>query len=212
MLIVFGRGVTRGTDGWALTAATAGRVRAAADYVKACPAPPDGRPVRVIFSGGWAEASAGTPAPPEGWREADVMLREASGLGLEGLAELYAESRSRSTLENLLCVVEDGLLDGITFDPEHPLGLVAQPPHAPRIRYLARKVLRLPDACLLDVPAPGPDQPVGLLPERVLGVAARLTLLGATRHATLLRRERCAVAAVRGLERLIRLRGTAARV
>ncbi|MEV0128681.1 YdcF family protein [Dactylosporangium sp. NPDC050688] len=196
VLLVFGRGVTTAGGRHALTPAGAARVSAAIDYVHAhrdafavAAAP------LVVFSGGWAEASQGAPRPPEGHREADLMLAEALAAGLSAHAELKIECRSRSTLENLLHTVEDGLLAGHAFGPGHPLGLVSHAWHLPRIRFLARKVLGLRGAALLDVPAAG-GEPAARR-ERALHLASRLWFLGVTDPARLLRRERAMVASLR---------------
>jgi len=196
VLLVFGRGVTATGGRHVLTPASAARVGAAIDYVHAhreafgaATAP------LVVFSGGWAEASRGEPRPPEGCREGDLMLARARAAGLAAHAELKAECRSRSTLENLLHTVEDGLLAGHAFGPGHPLGLVSHAWHLPRIRFLARKVLRLRGTALLDVPATG-GEPASRR-ERALHVASRLWFLGVTDPARLLRRERAMVASLR---------------
>ncbi|MEU4222033.1 ElyC/SanA/YdcF family protein, partial [Actinoplanes sp. NPDC026623] len=153
---MFGRGVVRAADGWVLTEAGAARVDAAIAYVAthvaayaAAEAP------RIVFAGGWPEASTGVAAPAAGAFEGDLMLRAAREAGLHRHAELHAENRSRSTLENLLNTVKDGLLDGYTFDGRHPLGLVTHPWHLPRVRLLAGRILGLRGPALLDVPAYG---------------------------------------------------------
>jgi hypothetical protein len=205
--MVFGRGVTRADDGsYTLTAASAARVRAAADYVTAHAddyrhADPH-RPPLIVFSGGWAEASAGAAQPPAGQREGDLMLHRAHAAGLDRYTGLVAETRSRSTLENLLHTVEDGLLRGRRFDPAHPLGIVSHPWHLPRVRFLAGKVLKLRGAALLDVPAVGGEAPARLWSHHVTHLAARLSLLGVHGSDALLRRERTLVTAIRHAERL----------
>lgn len=144
---------------------------------------------RIVFSGGWAEASAGAQPPPEGCREGDLMLAEAVAAGLDRQAELRAETRSRSTLENLVHTAEDGLLDGYTFGASRPLGLVSHAWHLPRIRFLAGKVLGLSGPALLDVPVPGGSTD-GRGGERLAYLAARLVLVGTSDPARLVRRER----------------------
>jgi hypothetical protein len=206
VLVVFGRGVLAARDGYALTAASAARVQAAVDYVAAhagafaaafAAAPEGGAPPRIVFAGGWAEACEGAPAPPAGCREGDLMLRWARAAGLDRYAELRAETRSRSTLENLLHVRRDGLLADRAFDRDRPLGLVSHPWHLPRVRFLAGKVLRLRGPALRDVPACGGEVPRGWRSERALLLASRLCFAGAPDAAALLRRERRLVAAVR---------------
>jgi hypothetical protein len=168
--------------GYALTAGSARRVRAAADYVAAA-----GSPSRIVFTGGWAQARQGAAEPPAGCREADLMLAAAHDAGLHRHADLRTECRSRSTLENLLNIVEDGLLAGFSFDAAAPLGIVTHHWHLPRVRFLAGKVLGLRGAALLDVPAVGEP---GSLFEHAVRAASRLYFAGVQDAATLLRRER----------------------
>jgi hypothetical protein len=201
VLVVFGRGVLAARDGYALTGASAARVRAAADYVAAhegafAGAAARGPSPRIVLAGGWAEACEGAPEPPVGCREGDLMLRAAREAGLDRYAELLAETRSRSTLENVLHLRRDGLLAGHAFDPARPLGLVSHPWHLPRVRFLAGKVLRLRGPALLDVPAGG-DVPRGWRSERALLLGCRLCFAGTRDPAAMLRRERWLVAAVR---------------
>jgi uncharacterized SAM-binding protein YcdF (DUF218 family) len=196
VLLVFGRGVTTTGGHYALTPAGAARVRATIDYVYAHAAAFAAAPAPlVVFSGGWAEASRGASRPPEGCREGDLMLAAALAAGLAAHATLRTECRSRSTLENLLHTAADGLLDGHVFGPGHPLGLVSHAWHLPRVRFLARKVLRLRGAALLDVPATG-GEPASSR-ERALHVASRLWFLGVTDPAVLQRRERAMVTSIR---------------
>lgn len=211
MLVVFGRGVRWADGGYALTPASAARVRAAADYVTAnqatwARAAARGPAPRIVFSGGWADACEGADQPPTGCREGDLMLHQARAAGLDRHAELYAESRSRSTLENLLHTAGDGLLAGHVFSARQPLGIVSHAWHLPRIRFLAGKVLRLPGAALLDVPATGGDLPARWPSERTVHLASRLWFLGTRDPAGLLRRERTMVASVRRAELLARRR------
>jgi hypothetical protein len=201
VLLVFGRGVTAANGRYDLTPAGLARVRAAVDYVTRHP----GVAPRVVFSGGWAEASEGAVAPPDDCFEGDLMVRHARAAGLDRLAELRAETRSRSTLENLLHIVEEGLLAGYEFGAHQPLGLVSHAWHLPRVRYLAGKVLGLGGAALLDIPVAG-DEPTGWKSERLLRLAARAGFLGVGSPAVLLRRERRLVAAARLAERVARVR------
>jgi uncharacterized SAM-binding protein YcdF (DUF218 family) len=199
VLLVFGRGVVRTGDDFVLTPGGAARVRAAADYVAAHRAAlAGGDRIRIVFTGGWPEASAGAAAPPVGAREGDLMVRAAYAAGLDEYADLYAETRSRSTLENLLNTVEDGLLSGYAFDARAPLGLVTHAWHLPRVRFLARRVLGLTGAALRDVPAYGGE----VRDDRGALLLARLGFLGA-RADQLLRRERGMVAAGRLARRVI---------
>ncbi len=203
VLLVLGRGVRCTDGGWALTPGSVARVRAATAYAAAHAeafARAAARPL-VVFSGGWAEACEGAAEPPAGHREGDLMLRQARAAGLDRHADLVTETRSRSTLENLLHTAEDGLLAGRTFDARHPLGLVTHPWHLPRARYLAGRVLGLRGAALLDVPATGGET---RSTERLTHLASRLWYLGARDAAGLLRRERRLVASLRRAERLVR--------
>jgi uncharacterized SAM-binding protein YcdF (DUF218 family) len=183
-LLVLGNGVT--PDG--LTPGSLARVRAAVDHVAA-----GARPSRIVFSGGWAQARDGAPAPPEGCREADLMLAAAREAGLDRAAELRYECRSRSTLENLLQIRADGLLDGLDLGPSRPLGVVTHAWHLPRVRYLAGKILGLRGASLLGVPAAGSPP----LYEYAIRAASRIGFLGVHDPARMLRRERQMVALLR---------------
>lgn len=160
--------------GHAHAPASLARVLAAADYVQtntaafqAAPAP------RIVFSG---------------CREGDLMLRAARSLELHRYAQLRAETRSCSTVENLIHTVEDGLLDGYEFSPQQPLGLVSHSWHLPRVRLLAGRVLRLRGAALTDIPATG--APPTWWSEPSARVLCRLCLLGAQDARRLLSAER----------------------
>jgi hypothetical protein len=206
VLMVFGRGVVTAGGGHALTPASAARVQAAVEYIAAHEAAyaTQGRRPRIIFSGGWAEACEGADAPPVGCREGDLMLARAHAAGLERHADLCAETRSRSTLENLLHTLEDGLLAGHAFDARHPLGLVSHAWHLPRVRFLAGKVFRLRGAALLDVRATGGEAAGPWGSAHALHLASRLCFLGARDAPALLRRERRAVATMRRAEQMRR--------
>jgi hypothetical protein len=215
VLVVFGRGVQCTGGRYGLTPGSAARVRAAVQYVAAHRASfartaAAGRTPRIVFSGGWAEACEGAAQPPAGCREGDLMLDQARAAGLGRYAELRAETRSRSTLENLLHTVADGLLAGHVFGTGQPLGIVSHAWHLPRIRFLAGKVLGLRGTALLDVPAADGDVPAAAgeaaawRSERVVHLASRLCFLGARDTAGLLRRERTMVASMRRAERLVR--------
>jgi hypothetical protein len=200
VLMVFGRGLVRAGNDYTLTPAGTARVRAAVAYVAAHEAAFTGAAqARIVFTGGWPEASEGMAPPPAGAREGDLMLREAYAAGLERHAHLYAETRSRSTLENLLHTAADGLLDGYTFDAAHPLGLVSHAAHLRRIRLLAGKALGLRGPALRDVPAAGPDGS-----DRLALLTAHIGFLGAGGAAHLLRRERRIVALSRALRKVRR--------
>jgi hypothetical protein len=123
------------------------------------------------------------------------MLAAAREAGLHRHVDLRAECRSRSTLENLINTVEDGLLTGFSFARGTPLGLVSHRWHLPRVRYLAGKVLGLRGAALLDIPADGPE--TGGFYEHLVRAASRLYFAGVRDGATLVRRERQLVALMR---------------
>jgi DUF218 domain-containing protein len=204
VLLVFGRGVVAAGDRYDLTAGSRARVDAAAGYVLGHRDAFGRGGGRIIFSGGWADAGEGAGEPPTGCREGDLMVDAARAAGLDRYADLRAESRSRSTLENLLHTAGDGLLAGYTFTARHPLGIVSHAWHLPRIRFLAGKVLGLRGPQLLDVAVPGGEIPTGWRSERVARLAARVWLAGARRSAILIRRERRLVASLRLAERLSR--------
>ncbi|WP_307872804.1 YdcF family protein [Paractinoplanes ovalisporus] len=147
---------------------------------------------RIVFAGGWEQARSGAAEPPEGCREGDLMRRVALDAGVDPVS-VRIECRSRSTLENLLNVVEDGLLDGLQLGPARPLGLVTHAWHLPRARFLARKVLGLPSRALVDVPVPG----VSPLVEYGIRAASRVCFFGVRDPAVLLRRERRMVTMLR---------------
>ena len=199
VLLVFGRGVVGAGEHFTLTPASSARVQAAVDYTTTHPGV-----ARIVFTGGWAEATEDAGQPPDGWREGDLMLREALAAGLDRHADLRAETRSRSTLENLLHTSADGLLDGFSFTAGRPLGLVSHREHLPRIRFLAGRVLGLPAAALRDVPATGGETPLPWRSERAARLIARVGFLGARNPSALLRRERRMVASLRRAERLLR--------
>jgi hypothetical protein len=211
VLLVFGRGVVVAGDRYHLTAGSRARVEAAAGYVRAHRDAFDRAGGRIIFSGGWAEAGEQAGEPPVGCREGDLMVHAARAAGLDRYADLRAESRSRSTLENLLHTVGDGLLTGHVFTARHPLGIVSHAWHLPRIRLLAGKVLGLRGPQLLDVAVHDGEIPTGWRSERVARLAAHVWLAGARRGTALLRRERRLVASLRLAERLSRRTRIAAR-
>jgi hypothetical protein len=208
VLLVFGRGVVNAGGHCTLTAAADARVRAAVRYAAGhqgefAAAHAEGR-ARVIFTGGRPEACACAEPPPAGCREADLMRAAAREAGLDRYADLSVETRSRSTLENLLHTAADGLLDGHTFTSRRPLGLVSHRDHLPRIRILAGRVLGLRDAALLDVPASSAgDVPDGHRSEPLARAVARFGYLGVRDAAGLLRRERLMVGWLRHAERLL---------
>jgi hypothetical protein len=176
-LLVFGRGVTVVDGRYRLTPESLARVRAAVDH--------DGGK-RIVFTGGWALADGPAAGPPVGFREGDLMLAAAREAGVATDVELLAETRSRSTLENLLHTVEERLLGEGTFTSARPLGIVSHGWHLPRVRYLIGKILRIRGAALLDVPVAGGRRPRS---ERLLAVGSRLCFLGCADPAALRRRE-----------------------
>jgi hypothetical protein len=206
-VIVFGRGAVRRDGAYELTSASRDRVVAVIDYARihrgALAARRD--PWRIVLSGGWSGASSGAAAPPQGSREADLMLAYArvrvEGTHLAAI-DLRTESESTSTLEGLLYTVAGGHLDGCDFTARRPLGLVGHREHLPRISFLARKVLGLAPEAIAPIVAAGRDTRLGSVPEPIAHAAARAGLLGARTAQSLHRRERRMVEAVRLIERL----------
>ena len=203
VLVVFGHGIEAVDGGYALTPASTARVRAACAYLERTRTA--ARRPRVVLTGGWPAARAAADAPPAGSREGDLMLAAARAAGLDRHADLRVENRSRSTLENLTNVVQDGLLDGHTFDAAHPLGLVSHAWHLPRVRFLTGRVLGLHGRSLVDVVATGGDETTGWRYAWATYLVSRLIFLGARTPPDMLRRERCGVAAVRPVVRLLRV-------
>ncbi|MCO8270848.1 YdcF family protein [Actinoplanes sp. TRM 88003] len=177
-LLVLGNGLA----GSGLSAGSLARVRAAVSYPYV---------ERVVFSGGWEQARSGAPEPPPGCREADLMRAAALSQGMNPDV-VRIECRSRSTLENLMHVAADGLLDGLRLGPGRPLGLVTHAWHLPRARFLAGKVLGLRGATLLDVPVPGRH-----FHEYGIRAASRVFFFGVRDPEVLLRRERRMVTMLR---------------
>ncbi|MEU4770874.1 YdcF family protein [Micromonospora sp. NPDC023644] len=202
VLLVFGCGVHRVDGRWTLTPASAARVDAAVAHVATYRSGAARLPrPRVVFSGGWPGRHRCEDMPPPGCREGDLMLSRARAAGLGRYADLMAETRSTSTLENVLYAVEDGLLADVPFGPGQPLGLVSHPWHLPRVRFLAGRLLRLPTGAMLDIPVPDAGTVGSSWSPRALHAAAWLGLLGARSPAALLRRERRLVALVATLTR-----------
>jgi uncharacterized SAM-binding protein YcdF (DUF218 family) len=183
-LWVFGRGVTVVDGRYRLTPDSLARVDAALAYARRLTA------ARIVFTGGWS-LGAGSAGPPVGSREGDLMLAAARRAGAPPELDLHAETRSRSTLENVLHTVEEKLLGELAFTPARPLGIVSHGWHLPRIRYLIGKVLRLRGPAVLDIPVVGGGSPWS---ERMLAVGSRVCFLGSADPATLRRRERLMVA------------------
>ncbi|WP_089157799.1 ElyC/SanA/YdcF family protein [Micromonospora sp. NBS 11-29] len=203
VLLVFGRGVVAADDGYRLTTESVARTRAAVAYVRAHAAAfRRTADARVVFTGGWPHGPAGAPGPPPEFREGELMRALARAAGLDAYARSVAETRSRTTLQNLAHTVQDGLLGAAEFTPARPLGLVSHPWHLPRIRLLAGRVLGLAGAALLDVPVSGPD-PVPARQERAARVACRLGYLGLRTPEALLRRERRLTRAAHRVGRLL---------
>ncbi|NES13156.1 MULTISPECIES: ElyC/SanA/YdcF family protein [Micromonospora] len=191
VLLVFGRGVVADRDGYRLSAESAARVDAAVAYVTAhADAFRRAAAARIVCTGGWPHGFPAAACPPAGCREGELMLARARAAGLDRYARLHAESRSRTTLQNLVHTVQDGLLADQAFGPARPLGLVSHPWHLPRVRFLAGKVLGLTGPALLDIPTPGATAGRDRRRERALRAAAHLGYLGVHAPADLLRRER----------------------
>jgi hypothetical protein len=197
-LLVFGRGVTVHDGRFGLGPDGAARVRAAVRYVTERRAAYAGDRPRVVFTGGWARRA--TADPPAGCREGDLMLAAARIAGLDRYADLHAETRSRSTLENVLHSAEEGLLGDRTFTVTHPLGVVTHRWHLPRVRYLVGRVLAVAADAVLGIPVTAADGALDRRPwwiDPTLHAGSRLCFLGATDPAALRRRERL-IAAMAG--------------
>jgi hypothetical protein len=177
-LLVFGRGVMAVDGEYRLTADSLARVRTALEYTSRHETRLPGTGPRVVLTGGWSLADEPN-TPPVGCREGDLMLRAARLAGGSLPVDLHAETRSRSTLENVLYTVEEGLLGDRAFTAARPLGIVSHLWHLPRVRYLIGKVLGLRGGAVLDIPVvdDGPPLPWS---ERVLGLGSRLCFLGST--------------------------------
>jgi hypothetical protein len=192
-LLVFGRGVTVVDGEYRLTADSIARVRTALDYLTRNETRLAATRPRVVFTGGWSLADE-PHTPPVGSREADLMLRAARLAGGSGRIDLHAETRSRTTLENVVHTVEERLLGDRAFTVARPLGLVSHPWHLPRVRFLIGKILGLRGDAVLDIPVVG-GSPRPWWSERVLTVGSRLCLLGSTDPAPLRRWERLVASA-----------------
>ncbi|MET7470958.1 YdcF family protein [Micromonospora sp. NPDC005222] len=202
VLLVFGRGVTAGDGGYRLTAESVARTEAAVAYVRAHAEAFRRTPgARVVFTGGWPHGPAGEPAPPPGFREAELMRALAREAGLDAYARSAAETHSRTTVQNLAHTVQDGLLGTTEFTARRPLGLVSHPWHLPRVRLLAARVLGLSGPALVDVPVTAPD-PVPVRRERAARALSRIGFIGVRTPEASLRRER---ALTRAAERVGRL-------
>ncbi|MFC0097347.1 YdcF family protein [Micromonospora marina] len=202
VLLVFGRGVVAGAGGYRLTTESVARTEAAVAYVRAHAEAFRRAPgARVVFTGGWPHGPAGAPAPPAGYREAELMRALARAAGLDTYARSAAETRSRTTVQNLAHTVQDGLLDTAEFTAQRPLGLVSHPWHLPRVRLLAARVLGLSGPALADVPVTSPD-PVPVRRERAARAFSRIGFLGVRTPEASLRRER---ALTRAADRIGRL-------
>jgi uncharacterized SAM-binding protein YcdF (DUF218 family) len=206
-LIVFGRGLRKdgSTGEVSLTEPARARVVAAHRYIAdhastfiRCDR--EGVRGRIVFSGGWPGAAAGMAPPPVEQREGALMQAYFAELGEVPPLDVQVETRSDSTLENALCVQEEGCFADRSFGPGNPLGLVAHEGHLARVDYFIRKVLRLPADAVLPVPAAGPDT-FAAVPERQALLMARFVCFGARTPQALRRRHRWLVNAGQWLAR-----------
>jgi DUF218 domain len=198
-IIVFGRGLVAGGEGFRLTRQSSERVEALVGYVRQNAAGFAARRGRIVFSGGWAGAAEGFGRPPPQYREGSLMLAQAMAADIDGAsladyADAFEEIESDSTLENVLRVKEDGYFGGAPFTAGDPLGLVAHQEHLPRITYLVRRAFGLSgDAVVNIAAAQGRENYAGGLPERVLLAVTRLAFLGARDHSSMRGRHRMLV-------------------
>jgi DUF218 domain len=205
-IIVFGRGHEPGRVD-RLSVAGLARVGRVAEYVAAHAGSFAEQRARIVFSGGWAQAAGAVrQAPPVELREGNLMAAAARELTVHGrplaeYADLYVESSSASTLENVLLVQDAGFFADAAHDELNPLGLVAHAGHVERAAYYCRKVFGLRQSALLLILAVGDDQLSAGLPEPVMNAATRLACLGARSPQALRRRERWLCAAASGLRR-----------
>lgn len=210
-IIVFGRGHEPGRVD-RLSRASLVRVERLREYVAEHAAAFEARPATVVFSGGWAGAAgAVTERPADELREGSLMAAAARDLHVGGapltrFARIEAETESASTLENAIQVQAghffDGPgLDGMAFDANRPLGLVAHAGHVERAAYFCRKVFGLDRAALLPIVAVGGDQLSAGLPEPLMNLVTRAAFVGARRPEALLRRERALIHLARTLRR-----------
>ncbi|SCL25656.1 hypothetical protein GA0074694_4285 [Micromonospora inyonensis] len=213
VLVVFGRGVRCEQGRYLLTAASIARVEAAVGYVTTHTSSyrwsaRQDQPPRVVFTGGWAEACDRAEPPPAGSREADLMVRHARLAGLDGTPTCgrspVPAARSRTSYR----LPRTGYYPTTSWMPRIPWASCRMSGTCHGIRLLAARVPGLRGAALLDVPAFGGEPERGGS-ERLLRVAARLTLMGARTSADLLRREEQAITRLRRVERALRRPGTA---
>jgi len=198
-IIVFGRGLSRDGAGYQLTHASAARVEALLAYVDQNRDSFGGRRGNVVFSGGWAGAGQDLERPLERFREGALMLdlakaADTAGRRLARYAELYSETESDSTLENVLRIKEAKYFQNIVFSAGDPLGLVAHKKHLKRIDYLTRKVFKLPRHAVVHIVASGVDKTSSRIPESFILLVTRLTFMGADDVNVLRRRQRILIA------------------
>ena len=99
--------------------------------------------LRIVFSGGWGEVSAGMLPPRAQFREGYLMRSEAMKI-LDGhnvnlsRVTLVSESNSRSTVENLLNTYKENLLK--LEGSKSSITIVGHKSHSDRIVYLAKRI------------------------------------------------------------------------
>jgi len=149
-ILVPGRGHVLGPDNeLTLSPSAVSRVETAAAYFAEHAEDFQERGGEIRFEGGWAEAAAGMPQPPEALREGRLMRL----LGVsQGIDESVATEgiQSRTTMENCLHARESFL--GVSR-----LAIVSQLSQADRFLLCARKVF--PDTEVSIIEAPGETDP-----------------------------------------------------
>lgn len=198
-IIVFGRGLVQNDTAYQLTRSSAERVDALLAYVNQHENIFIRRHGRVAFSGGWPGAGQSLEKPPESFREGVLMLKRANAANISGnslarYAEIFSESESDSTLENVLRIKEAGYFNDISFSADNPLGLVAHKAHLKRIEHLACKVFGLPRHAVMRIVSPGADRASSGIPEDLILQVTRITFAGASDADALRRRQRILVA------------------
>ncbi|HEY8999666.1 MAG TPA: hypothetical protein VIM53_05135 [Candidatus Saccharimonadales bacterium] len=163
------------------------------------------RPVlRVLFSCGYAAASAQTP-PPEEYREARMMMDFAKEMGMvdyfAGLVEFDEQIESSTTIGDAVYAAESSFLPrghgGKAFSPNRRLGVVSHPDHMARCVDAARWAFRLKEADVLEINAQGEDLNTVGTAEKVTRWMMRIGTFGTHHsHERLLNREALILRAV----------------
>jgi len=150
-----GRGCDIDADGqFTLSPSSLARVNTAAEYFKAHRLLFEKEAGLIVCSGGWSGISSNMAVPPEEYREGRLMHEALYNAGVpdQYIAE---EILSSSTLESCIECDKAGFFKNI--DSEHPLGIVAQQAHMPRIRYFSKKIFNLPYSLLRPIRVVGEE-------------------------------------------------------